>query len=439
MRVDDLILISVDDHVVEPPSLGDYFRDHVSAKFKDRAPKVVRRGDGTDAWLIEGREIATFGLNAVQGRPKESWGLDPANFDEVRPGCYDVHERVRDMNANGVLASINFPSWPGLGGQVFAHSEDKEFVAEMLRAYNDWHLDEWCGAYPGRFIPIALSGFALGAEWMAGEIRRMADRGCHAVSFHPEAHRFGLPDLHGDEWDPAWRAAEETGTVVVFHFGGAPNFMPRTKMDVVPHAMPFQTAIFAADLLWSPVLRKFPDVKIALAEGGTGWVPFFLEKADIVYEHHHLWTGSDFGDMLPSQHFKTRVQFCFIEDETGLRNREFIGVDNMAWEADYPHSDSTWPFSPESAMKGFTAAAVPDAEIHKMTWQNAARWYDFEPFRHRGREECTVGALRAQAHDVDITPREYGNLQHARTLSVTAGKFLGGGQSMTLGQRDFRD
>jgi hypothetical protein len=143
--------------------------------------------------------------------------------------------------------------------------------------------------------------------------------------------------------------------------------------------------------------------------------------------------------MLPSQQFKTRVQFCFIEDETGLRNREFIGVDNMAWEADYPHSDSTWPYSPESAMKGFTAAAVPDAEIHKMTWQNAARWYDFEPFRHRSREECTVGALRAQAHDVDITPREYGNLQHARTLSVTAGKFLGGGQSMTLGQRDFRN
>ncbi|WP_145011683.1 amidohydrolase family protein [Mycobacterium marseillense] len=438
MRVDDLILISVDDHVVEPPSLGDYFRDHLPANLKDRAPKVIRRSDGTDAWLIEGREIATFGLNAVQGRPKESWGLDPANFDEVRPGTYDVHERVRDMNVNGVLASINFPSWPGLGGQFFAHSEDKEYVAAVMRAYNDWHLDEWCGAHPGRFIPIALSGFALGPEWMAGEIGRMAERGCHAVSFHPEVHRFGMPDLHGNEWDPAWRAAEEAGTVVVFHFGGAPNFMPRAPMDVVPHVMPFQTAIFAAELLWSPVLRNFPDVKLALAEGSTGWVPYFLEKADVVYEHHHQWTGSDFGAMLPSQYFKSRVQFCYIEDETGLRNRHFIGSDNIAWEADYPHSDSTWPHSPENAMKGFAAAGVPDDEIDKITWKNAARWYNFDPFEHRDRTDCTVGALRALADDVDTTPREYGSLEHARQLSVVAGKFLGGGQSMTLGARDIK-
>ena len=191
MRTEDLILVSVDDHVVEPPSLAEYLADHVPAKYKDRVPRVIRRDDGTDAWLIEGQEIASFGLNAVQGRPRESWGADPASFDQVRPGTFDVHERIRDMNVNGVLASLNFPSWPGLGGQFFVQNDDTEFVEVMIRAYNDWHIDEWCGAYPGRFIPLALSGFVLGDEWMAGEIHRVAEKGCHAVSFHSEPHRFG--------------------------------------------------------------------------------------------------------------------------------------------------------------------------------------------------------------------------------------------------------
>jgi predicted TIM-barrel fold metal-dependent hydrolase len=272
---------------------------------------------------------------------------------------------------------------------------------------------------------LALSGFPLGADWMAEEIKRVAEKGCHAISFHSETYRFGMPDLHGDEWDAAWKACEETGSVMVFHFGGAPHFMPRTPFDVIPHSMPFQTAIFAAELLWSPIMRKFPKIKMALAEGGIGWVPYFLEKADFVYQHHHRWTGADFGDMLPSQVFRSHVQTCFIDDETGLRNRHAIGVDTITWECDYPHSDSTWPQSPETVMKSLEAAAVPDDEIHMVTWENACRWYDFDPFEHRSREQCTVGALRAQALDVDTTPREYGEVDLTRGLDHNAKRFLG--------------
>ena len=186
----------------------------------------------------------------------------------------------------------------------------------------------------------------LGADWMAGEIRRLADKGCHAVSFHPDAYRFGAPDIHGDEWDPAWQACKEIGSVMVFHFGGFPNFMPRTPFSVIPHSMPFQTAIFAGELLWSQIFRKFPGIKMALAEGGIGWMPYFLEKADFVYDHHRAWTGADFGDKLPSQVFREHVQACFIDDVTGLRNRDVIGIDTITWECDYPHSDSTWPSRP---------------------------------------------------------------------------------------------
>jgi predicted TIM-barrel fold metal-dependent hydrolase len=405
MRMEDLTLVSVDDHIVEPPSMTDFIREHVPAKFKERAPKVIRRDDGTDAWVIEGQEIRTFGLNAVVGRPKEDWGRDPDTFEEVRLGAYDVDDRVRDMNANGVLASLNFSSWPGLGGQFFVTNSDHEFSAAIIRAYNDWHIDEWCGSHPGRFIPLALSGFAVGPEFMAEEIRRVAEKGCRAVSFHPEPHRFaGMPDIHGDEWDPAYQACADSDVAMVFHFGAQPNFMPRSPFDVMIHTMPFATGIFASELLWSPILRKFPTLRFSLAEAGIGWVPYWLERADITYQKHHKWTGQDFGDMLPSQVFKERVLTCFIEDTVGLAIRDRIGVENIAWECDYPHSDATWPQSPEILMKSLEEVGIPDNEIEMITWQNACKFYRFDPFEHTPREQATVGALRALATDVDVTP-----------------------------------
>jgi predicted TIM-barrel fold metal-dependent hydrolase len=408
MKSDDMILVSVDDHVVEPPSMADFMREHLPEKFKDRAPRVIRRDNGTDAWLIEGQEISTFGLNAVMGRVPEEWGYDPGTFEQVRPGTYDVHERIRDMNVNGVLAGLNFSSWPGLGGQFFVQSGDLELAGAIHRAYNDWTIFEWSQAYPGRFIPLALSGYALGPEWMADEIRRVAELGCHAISMHSTPHMVGMPDFHGDEWDPAWQACLDTNSAMVFHFGGILQRMPRSPFDVIPHSMPFSSATFASELLWSPVIRKFPDVKIALAETGIGWFAYWLEKADFVYRHHSAWTGMDFGGKLPSEMFKDRVLVCFIEDTTGLKLRHDTGVNNIAWECDYPHSDSTWPRSPEGLWDSMQAASVPDDEIHMITWQNACRFYDFDPFQSVPKEQANVASLRALAPDVDTTPRRYG-------------------------------
>jgi predicted TIM-barrel fold metal-dependent hydrolase len=171
--LDDLILISVDDHAVEPP---DMFEHHLPARWREAAPRVIRREDGSDVWLYEGREIPNIGLNAVAGRPPEEYGMEPTSFDELRPGCYDIHERVRDMDANGVLGSLCFPSFPNLCGQLFSRSADKEAALAILQAYNDWHIDEWCGTYPGRFIPLALPPI-WDPVLMAAEVKRVAAKG----------------------------------------------------------------------------------------------------------------------------------------------------------------------------------------------------------------------------------------------------------------------
>src|SRR5580658_10040903 len=400
MHIDDLILVSVDDHVVEPK---DMFEGHIPAKYKDQAPKVIVKDDGTDAWVFEGQEATNVGLNAVAGRPPDEYGIEPTHFSEMRPGCYDIHERIRDMNANGVLASLNFPSYPQFCGQYFARATDKDLAIAVLRAYNDWHVDTWCGTYPGRMIPLALPPI-WDVELMADEVRRMAKKGCHAVTFSENPEKLGYPSLHNEHWDPFWAACADEGTVVCMHLGSSSQILMTSveaPIDVMISLQPINMVQAAADLLWSPILRKYTDLHFALSEGGIGWIPYALERIDYVYQHHHAWTGQDFGDMLPSQVFKERIITCFIDDAFGVDNRRYLNVDNITWECDYPHSDSTWPQSPEMAMKYLSE--VPDDEIDKITHLNALHHFRFDPFAVRPRERCTVAALRAEAADVDTS------------------------------------
>src|SRR5689334_16203553 len=98
--MNDLILVSVDDHLVEPPDL---FDGRLESRYADRAPKVVAKDDGSDVWIFEGTEIPNVGLNAVVGRPPEEYGVDPTSFREIRRGAYDIDHRILDMDANGVL------------------------------------------------------------------------------------------------------------------------------------------------------------------------------------------------------------------------------------------------------------------------------------------------------------------------------------------------
>ena len=390
---EDLILVSVDDHVVEPPTL---FDNHLPAKWKDAAPRSIRKDDGTDVWVFEGNEIPNIGLNAVAGRPPEEYNIEPTSYDMIRKGCYDIHERVLDMNRNGVLGSMCFPSFVQFCGQLFSKSSDLDTSLQLLRAYNDWHIDEWCGTYPGRFIPLSIPPI-WGPQLMADEVRRVAKKGCHAVTFSENPFKLGWPHIFGDHWDPFFAACQDEGTIIALHIGSSSTMIemaPGAPIDVMITLTPLNTMNAATDLLWSPVLRKFPDLQFALSEGGTGWIPYWLERIDYVYHQHHFWTGQDFGDKLPSQVAAEHFNYCFISDRIGIQDRHDVGIDAITWECDYPHSDSTWPNSPEMLTKQLDG--VPDSEIAKMTYENAMRIYRFDPFAHRSKEKSTVAALRAE-------------------------------------------
>lgn len=402
MNIDDMILVSIDDHVVEP---RDMFDNHVPRKYAEYVPKVVVDDKGIDRWIYRDRPTGVTGLNAVVSWPAEEWGYDPAGYAEMRPAVYDIHDRVRDMDANGVLGSMCFPTFTGFSAGHLSRGGMDEITVAMISAYNDWHIEEWAGAYPGRFIPIAI--LPLWEPRLAiDEINRVAAKGCHSVTMPELPHIDGLPSYHDiDYWGPVFQALSDNDTVMNLHIGqgfGVLKLAPDAPIDNLMVLAPSISLIGTQDLLWGPAFRSYPKLKVALSEGGVGWIPFFLDRSDRHYTNQR-WLRRDFGGKMPSEVFREHVLACYVTDPTSLKLRHEIGIDNIAWECDYPHSDSLWPGAPEFVLNELEGAGADDSDIDKITWQNACRFLGWDPFAHTPREQATVGALRAKATDVDLS------------------------------------
>jgi predicted TIM-barrel fold metal-dependent hydrolase len=371
------VLISVDDHVIEPP---DMFVGRLPAALADRAPKVAEDDDGRQVWRYEGREYPNIGLNAVIGRPHEEWSMEAARFDEMRRGCWDIDARIADMDLAGIWASLNFPSLiAGFAGTVFWKSDDLELGLATLRAWNDWHLEVWAGSYPERIIPLQLPWLA-DPQLAPEEIRRNAARGFKAVSFPELPAQCGIGSLHSGVWDPLFAACEETGTVVCLHTGSAqwaPIPAPDTPFETITTLFPVNGLVACADMLWSGIPLRFPRLNIELAEGGLGWAAMLGDRADYVLAHSACGRegGAWKGDLLPSEVLKRNFWFCSIDDPSAFGALDAIGAGRILVESDYPHADSTWPDTQQVVARNVAGLSADDAA--RITHRNAA-----ELFRH---------------------------------------------------------
>ena len=407
MRMEDMIIASVDDHLSEPPDMFELVLDGADLA---SAPKFLTTPEGKNFWSYQGIHMRSVGLNAVVGRPLEEYGMEPTSLDQLRKGCWDVHARIDDMNVNGIAVSLNFPQAFSHDGGRFYQAEDKRLAAIHLRAYNDWHLDVWCAAYPGRFIPCAILPL-WDMEATVAEIARVAAKGCTAVtvSDNPTAH--GLPSIHNAYFEPFFKAIADHDMTICCHIGvgnPAPIASSESPIEAWITTMPMSISTGAADWLNLEALQRYPDLRICLAEGGIGWIPYFLERADFANSRHKYWTHSIFQDKKPSEVFHRHFMNCFVDDKFGLRHLDEMSEDMVAYECDYPHSDSLWPDVPEHLWE--SVKILTDTQIDKVTHLNALRFFRFDPFAHHAREELTVGALRAAARaaNVDTTPRSSG-------------------------------
>ena len=388
-------IISVDDHIMEPANV---WQDRLPAKFQEVGPRLVRlkvkdmkfvggvfsyseaaeheEGTWCDWWLTEDLKYPLVRLMAAAGYPREEVTVTPITMDDMRKGCWEQQARLEDMDVNHVEVSLSFPTFPRFCGQTFLERKDKELADLCVKAYNDWMFDEWCAGSGGRLVPLPIVQL-WDADLAAAEVRRNADRGGHAVCFTEIPPFLGLPSVHDPDgyWDPFFRACSETETVVCMHIGSSSK-MPSTSADApaaVGSTLTYMNAAMSmTDYLMSGVLERFRDLKLAYSEGQIGWIPYILERADAVWKDNVAWGGvADKVKRPPSEYYYESIYGCFFDDAHGLRSLESVGVDNITFETDYPHSDSTWPHSLKVAMD--IMDGLDDETITKIVRTNAIR------------------------------------------------------------------
>jgi predicted TIM-barrel fold metal-dependent hydrolase len=365
-------LFSVDDHIIEPPGV---WVDRVPERLRERVPHVVDDGD-RQRWVWEGGTELTMGLNAVAGTPRETWGMEPKRFTDMIPGCYDPHERAKDLVGNGILASVAFPTLPGFGGRKFQTFDDKDLAVTCVRAWNDYVIDEWCGARPDVFVPMTIAP-VWDVQLAVEETARMIERGTKALCWIEDPANIGLPGYHTDYWHPLFALCEEAGLPVCMHIGGAsPKVTLEGTVPMVEIAAAFaQAARSAVNMMVSPIPRQFPGIKLVWSEGGIGWITAALERADRQWQRHQYWTQVPDADVLPSEVARRNMWFCMIEEPIGLSYRKDFAVDRIVWESDYPHADTPFPHTQAACDALFRG--VPTEDVEAITHGNAELLFDF--------------------------------------------------------------
>jgi predicted TIM-barrel fold metal-dependent hydrolase len=392
-------IISVDDHVIEPPHL---WQDRLPARFCDRGPRVKRtvgrmayedgglrftEGEGPgsgamDLWLYDDL-MWPIPRGMAQVDHLDEPSARSITYDEMALGSFDQTARIAAMDANHTEASLCFPSFARFCGQTFLEREDKDLAKLCVEAYNDWMIDEWCaGDGRGRLIACTLIPL-WDPELAAAEIRRCADKGSFAVAFSENPVPLGLPSIYGPHWDPFLAACNETGTVINMHIGSS-SAMAVTAPDAPLEAgmsLTAENSVHAfVDWLCSGALARHDGLKIALSEGQVGWMPFMIERLDSLWHRSHFY-GGRLRTALPeppSSYIAGRVYGCVFDDMHGLASRDAIGMSQIMFETDYPHSDSTFPHSREVAEKIVQAAGLDEHEAWQLLRGNAIKCFGLD-------------------------------------------------------------
>jgi predicted TIM-barrel fold metal-dependent hydrolase len=363
-------IISVDDHLVEPP---DMFEGRLPAALQGQAPRIVTNQWGHEEWEFDGQRFNQVGMNAVAGRRPDTVKVEPFRFDQMRRGCFDIDARVHDMDINGVWASLSFPSMiTGFCGRVYSQCSDPVLGLAVTRAWNDWMHDAWWRPHPDRVIPLGIT-WLCDPEIGAAEIRRNAERGFRAVTLPERPHQIGLPSIFSDYWAPILQACADTDTVVCLHVGSS-GVVGDVPADCGEAILPLAATMFGqqsltacTEWLWSGHPVRIPDLRVAMAEGGIGWAAMLIDRLENLVDRSGYGLG---WAERPADVLRRNFWFCTIDDPSTIDTRHVIGVENIMVEVDYPHGDGTWPDTQRVIQEAW--GHLPDDERRAMCCENAA-------------------------------------------------------------------
>jgi predicted TIM-barrel fold metal-dependent hydrolase len=369
-------LVSADSHLEAPPE----WAARVPVEYRDAAPRIVKLENGGDAWdLRDGKEPKPLGLQVVAGQQYREFVQSGRRFDEDMPGTRSPEGRIGEMDQDGVDAEVIFCT---VVATALKATADPKATVALVRAYNDW-LSEYCSHAPDRLLGIGLIPMT-GVGDAVAELERIAQmpgvRGAHMLTF-PTGGEVLL-----DDDDPFWAAAEATDMALVAHhnFGGqsavASHPLPGLKeraldidggrdfgffawlltCDLPIPTLPIVTIL---QLMISGTLDRHPNLRFHFAETGIGWLPYWLEQMEDRYDRHRFWAELDL-ERRPAQYVRDQFTFSFQEDHAGVALRHSIGIDNICWASDFPHSVSDWPWSREVVAR--LMKDVPEEERRRI-------------------------------------------------------------------------
>jgi predicted TIM-barrel fold metal-dependent hydrolase len=368
-----ILPISTDDHCWEKP---DTWTSRVAARFRDDCPQV-RRVDDSDVWWYAGELIRPLGTGCAAMRPERDVVKDWA---EVPKAAYEATERLKTMDADGVAVEVLFPQAAGFGGGPFVTTRGPEDLRlACVRAYNDYLAEEWSGV-SSRFVSQCLIPI-WDVELAVAEVIRAYELGHRALVWTAAPQNFGFPHFNDLYWDPLWSTLQERSMPVSLHIGSAgihhdqwDGWSPMKRISITSVNAITSNVQVMANLIFSGVLERFPELRFISVESGLGWVPYLLETADHQWESQHLW---DEGMTIrPSEYFKRQCYVNFWYEANGIGQRDQIGVENILWEADFPHPTSTYPNSRKAIEESLVG--VPAQEQALMLQGNAEKLFRVE-------------------------------------------------------------
>ena len=393
----DYRLMSSDGHLEVPPERWSH---RVPEKYRDRAPRTITMPDGGDAILIEGQPLreANF-LDLRAGRAEGQWqpfGLRVEGAAGVGP----PEQRVREQDEDGLDAEVLFTAMVA-GPALWRNISHDEVYKSMIRAYNDWLGEEYCPVDPDRLIGLGVIPWTNVDDAVA-ELEHIANMGLKGVvlGVFPNGKSYPLP-----EDDRFWAAALDMGMPITVHVTfdrsgpreSQPTFrypkedpetMRRLRRPLLEWVtnMGLRPAVGITQMVFSGVFDRFPALKVYFAETRLGWVPFWLEHADLWYQRHLSWAEEQLGfkplKQLPSEYVKQHIKFSVQYERVAIELRHHIGVDNIMFATDFPHIECEWPNSKPLVEDIYSG--VPEVERNKILAGNAV---DFFNLQHAPRKE----------------------------------------------------
>ena len=375
-------VIDVDTHLTEPPGV---WTDRVSSKWGDLVPHIERR-DGEDAWVVGDKEIFKPGFVSMAGFDG-TVPEHPATYADIPNACFEADARLRHMDENGIYAQVLYPNVGGFGSQTFLRLEEPELMLACVSAYNDF-LTDWTSPAPERFVAVmALPFWDIDAS--VKELERAAAKGHRAVLFPSQPHDFGQPALGDRHWDRLWAAAQDAGLPISFHIGGQDlsglskdraKIGPKANFARISSLSFMENAKGIAELLFSGICHRFPNLDFVSVESGAGWVPSLLEAFDWQWRNGGVSKEHPEWKLLPSEYFRRQVYACFWFEREALGTAIDQYPDNILYETDFPHptSMSPGPATPALPPREYAEsllAGVPEDALGKILHDNAAKVY----------------------------------------------------------------